>query len=42
MTECNGDSLRFSRIDSKAVVADFNGGRLTTDAGVLLHRELGE
>ena len=32
----------FSRIDSRAVVADFNGGRLTTDAGALLLRELGE
>jgi len=42
MTECNGDSLHFSRIESKAVVADFNGGRLTTDAGVLLLREVAE
>jgi hypothetical protein len=42
MTECNDDPLNFSRIESKAVVADFNGGRLTTDAGVLLLREIGE
>ncbi len=42
MTECNGDPLHFSRIESKAVLADFNGGRLTTDAGALLLRELGE
>jgi Transposase DDE domain group 1 len=42
MTECNGDSLHFSRIESKAVVADFHGGRLTTDAGVLLLREVAE
>jgi hypothetical protein len=42
MTECNGDPLNFSRIESKAVVADFNGGRLTIDAGALLLRELGE
>jgi hypothetical protein len=42
MTECNADTLRFSRIGPKAVVADFHGGRLTTDAGALLLRELGE
>ena len=42
MTECNGDSLHFSRIESKAVVADFHGGRLTTDAGALLLREVAE
>jgi hypothetical protein len=42
MTECNDAPLRFSRIESKAVVADFHGGRLTTDAGVLLLREIGE
>jgi hypothetical protein len=42
MTECNGPPIHFSRIDSRAVVADFNGGRLTTDAGALPLRELGE
>jgi Transposase DDE domain group 1 len=42
MTECNDDTLRFSRIGPKAVVADFKGGRLTTDGGALLLRELGE
>jgi hypothetical protein len=42
MTECNDEPLHFSRIGPKAVVADFNGGRLTTDAGALLLRELGE
>jgi len=42
MTECNDDTLHFSRIGPKAVVADFKGGRLTTDAGALLLRELGE
>jgi hypothetical protein len=42
MTECNGATLDFSRIGPKAVVADFNGGRLTTDAGALLIRELGD
>ena len=42
MTECNDDPLHFASIGPKAVVADFNGGRLTTDAGVLLLRELGQ
>jgi Transposase DDE domain group 1 len=42
MTECNAESLHFSTIQSKAVVADFKGGRLTTDAGVLLLREVAQ
>jgi hypothetical protein len=42
MTDCNRDTLPFSRIGPKAVVADFNGGRLTTDAGALLLREIGQ
>jgi hypothetical protein len=42
MTECNDAPLRFSRIGPKSVVADFNGGRLTTEAGVLLLREVGQ
>jgi hypothetical protein len=42
MTECNDVTLDFSRIGPRAVVADFNGGRLTTDAGALLLRELGQ
>ena len=42
MTECNDQALHFSRLGSKAVLADFNGGRLTTDAGALLLRELGD
>jgi hypothetical protein len=42
MTECNGDTLHFSRIGTKAVVADFKGGRLTTDAGALLLREVAQ
>src|SRR3954453_6661058 len=39
MTQCNCDALDFSRLGSKAVVADFQGGRLTTDAGALPLRE---
>jgi hypothetical protein len=42
MTECNRDTLHFTRTGPKAVVADFNGGRLTTDAGALLLREVGQ
>jgi hypothetical protein len=40
MTDCTSDSLHFASIGPKAVVADFLGGRLTTDAGALLLREL--
>jgi hypothetical protein len=41
MTDCNLDPLRFSTLGPKNVVADFQGGRLTTDAGALLLREQG-
>lgn len=41
MTDRNRDRLRFSRLGPKAVVADFRGGRLTTDSGALLLREIG-
>jgi hypothetical protein len=40
VTDCSLQPLRFARAGSKAVVADFQGGRLTTDAGALLLREL--
>jgi DDE family transposase len=39
MTDCNADTLPFARVGPQAVVADFQGGRLTTDAGALLLRE---
>ena len=42
MTDCNPKSLAFSSIQGKQVVADFQGGRLTTDAGVLLLREIAQ
>jgi hypothetical protein len=42
MTECNRDSLPFSSLGSKAVIVDFQGGRLTSDAGAVLLRELGQ
>jgi Transposase DDE domain group 1 len=40
MTDCNPKPLAFSRTQGKAVVADFRGGRLTTDGGALLLREV--
>src|SRR3954452_23013667 len=42
MTDCNRDTLHFSTLGPKQVVADFQGGRLTTDAGALLLRELAD
>jgi hypothetical protein len=42
MTDCNRDPLPFSTLGSKTVVADFQGGRLTTDAGALLLREVAD
>jgi hypothetical protein len=42
MTDCNRDNLHFSTLGSRAVVADFQGGRLTTDAGALLLREVAD
>jgi hypothetical protein len=42
MTDCNRDPLHFSGLGPKAVVADFQGGRLTTDAGALSLREVAD
>ena len=42
MTDCNREPLTFSSLGSKSVVADFLGGRLTSDAGALLLRELAQ
>ena len=39
MTECTRKPLSFSSLFRKKVLADFNGGRLTSDAGALLLRE---
>ena len=36
MTDCNRPTLTFSSLGPKSVVADFLGGRLTSDAGALL------
>ena len=42
MTDCKPESLRFATLGSKSVIADFLGGRLTTDAGALLLREVAD
>ena len=39
MTKCNRKSLSFSRLGRQEIIADFDGGRLTSDAGGLLLRE---
>jgi len=39
MTECNAQPLLFSSLKSQKIVVDFEGGRLTSDAGGLLLRE---
>jgi hypothetical protein len=39
MTECNREPLLFSSLNRQQIVADFDGGRLTSDAGGLLLRE---
>jgi DDE family transposase len=35
-TECNPTLFDFARVDGRAVVASFDGGRITSDAGALL------
>jgi len=40
MTECITDPIDFSSVSRKKIQADFNGGRLTSDAGTLLLREV--
>ena len=35
-TECNPEAMLFARLDGRAVVADFGGGVMTSDAGALL------
>lgn len=40
MTECSTEAIEFSWLPRRQVVADVNGGRLTSDAGLLLLREV--
>src|ERR1700723_2462526 len=35
-TECIPELFEFTRVEHRAVVSDFNGGRITSDAGALL------
>jgi hypothetical protein len=40
MTDCTTQPLLFSRLGSKKIQADFHGGKLTSDAGAALLREV--
>lgn len=40
MTECNPQPIAFSSLARRQVVADFDGGTITSDAGALLIREI--
>ena len=40
MTECNASPITFSSLGRRKVQADFRGGRLTSDAGAMLLREV--
>jgi hypothetical protein len=40
MTECNSQPIAFSSVGRRAVLADFAGGSITSDAGALLLREV--
>lgn len=35
-TECSADLFGFARVEARAVVAAFDGGTITSDAGALL------
>jgi hypothetical protein len=37
-TECSADLFGFARVEGCAVVAGFDGGRMTSDAGAMLLR----
>lgn len=39
-TDCNNSSIRFAPSGRRNVVADFDGGQITSDAGALLLREV--
>lgn len=40
MTSCHKQTLQFSKLGSKQILANFEGGRITSDTGVLLLREI--
>ena len=35
-TECSADLFGFARVEGRAVVAAFDGGRMTSEAGAML------
>ena len=39
-TKCLGDQLNFGRIKGRKIIANFTGGRITSDAGIVLMAEL--
>src|SRR5207237_6237875 len=39
-TECNQNSFEFHSLNQRKVIAKFDGGNITSDAGVLLLREV--
>jgi hypothetical protein len=40
MTSCHRQTLQFSNLGSKQILAKFEGGRITSDTSVLLLREI--
>src|ERR1039457_3413055 len=40
MTECNSQPIVFSTLGRRNVIADFDGGSITSDSGALLLREV--
>lgn len=40
MTKCKKETTRFSSLKRKKILADFSGGKITSDAGALLLREV--
>src|SRR4030081_326637 len=38
--QCTGEVVRLGRVESRKVVADFDGGRISSDAGALLLRDV--
>ena len=41
-TDCTEEQLVFQALGGRQVVARFDGGRITSDAGILLLREVAE
>ena len=40
MTQCNTKHIEFSRLSRRKIRADFDGGKITSDAGALLIPEV--